>query len=163
MCPGPDLNDQHLRIPRPFGQTSKALSLSNRLTKHPQKTEAPWSILRVSVLGKSRDASFSPKEASARFATSRRLNEASADVSRGQRQPASTVKQLPAQSDSPEKAVRLGPQSPDAGDVGRGHARSVQPAVEYRPRETGVNVDTRTRDVHRSVREKEPSVREGRR
>jgi hypothetical protein len=108
--------------------------------------------------GKSRATSYGETESSGRYATSRCLNEAGADVSRGQRQPAGTVEQLPAQGDAPEKAVRLGPQSGDAGDVGRGHARSVQPAVEYRPRETGVNVDSWTRDVHRSVREKEPSA-----
>jgi hypothetical protein len=73
--------------------------------------------------GKSR-AAYGETDALARFATSRRLNEAGADVSRGQRQPASTVEQLPAQGDTPEKAVRLGPESGDASDVGRGHARS---------------------------------------
>ena|SRR5215213_1371435 len=90
-----------------------------------------------------------------------RLGKARADVSTGQRQPASAVEQLPAQGRAPEHRVRLGPQSGDAGDVGGGHARSLQPAVEYRPRETGVNIDPRTRDVHRCVREVEPSVGEG--
>jgi hypothetical protein len=108
--------------------------------------------------GKSRATSYGETESSGRYATSRCLNEAGADVSRGQRQPAGTVEQLPAQGDAPEKGVRLGPQSGDAGNVGCGHARSVQPAVEYRPRETGVNVDSWTGDVHRSVRQKEPSA-----
>src|SRR5918997_830849 len=128
--------------------------------KHPQNRGFVLDFEGVRT-GNSRAASYGETEPLARFATSRRLNEAGADVSRGQRQPASTVEQLPAQGDAPEKAVRLGPQSGDAGHVGRGHARSVQPAVEYRPRETGVNVDSWPRDVHRSVREKEPSVREG--
>ena len=136
--------------------------MSNAVTdsqKHPPNRGFVLDLEGVST-GKSK-ASYGESRALARFATSRRLNEACTDVSRGQRQPASTVEQLPAQGDSPEKAVRLGPQSGDAGDVGRGHARSVQPAVEYRPRETGVNVDSWTRDVNRSVRQKEPSAGEG--
>src|ERR687898_2035450 len=127
--------------------------------KHPQNLARSLDFEGVRT-GNSR-AAHGETEALARFATSRCLNESGADVSRGQRQPASTVEQLPAQGDAPENAVRLGPQSGDAGDVGRGHARSVQPAVEYRPRETGVNVDSWTRDVHRSVRQKEPSAGEG--
>ena len=131
----------------------------DRRTKHPRNRARNLDFEGVRT-GKPR-ATYGRPEALARFATSRRLNEAGADVSRGQRQPASTVEQLPAQGDAPEKGVCLGPESSDAGDMGRSHARSGQPAVKYRPRETGVNVDSWTRDVHRSVREKEPSVRKG--
>ena len=90
-----------------------------------------------------------------------RLGKARADVSTGQRQPASTVEQLPAQGRASEYAVRLGPQGGDAGDVGGGHARSLQPTVENRPRETGVDLDPGTRNVHRSMGHVEPSVGEG--
>jgi hypothetical protein len=85
------------------------------------KAEQQGSTLRVLPLESAgyRDGSVS------KVSTLRRLNEPCADILRGQRQPASTAEQLPTQLDAPEYAVRLGPQSGDAGDVGRGHARSV--------------------------------------